>query len=592
MGIFSSLRGKSKKKDATSDEKAVKKSSKSSKKKTEPVSSGEVTAPKTEEKTASVVNTTDATTANLDDQVVAELSIHVATCSKSRSKATLQEMINGESGHSWLELKMIDENNYDGTHGLNADLANAASPHARDILKTQYGQTSIGFYPKTFWFADKIEKDAKEEVKREVHARNQARIAKHEAKGHLDAREAAGFGLGRGYSRDEHDKYGGMFSKMNGTVEEPDDIGNSTGCKVFRITGKQFKALYAYVLSHYNHHYHYLTYNCTTFASHALKAAGHSIGAERVPGICEPQRLYRSLYDEAKKDAKAGRESDVTLTRLGANESHGEHKAGKIGPDGDKVRVAGADATPQVQMVISKDLILASIAKLPADQQADINLLKDKFKDSFVTAMMYGTSMDNTIENALQYNPLATYALVLCLDELSDPGTKMFCRKDNQDRVINQLAYLHGAGLIDFSTAYCYRPPTREDAAAAAKNQSEQNIQSMAKTLFESFQDLFTMMGNEEIFGQLAKGLYDSMAPKKNDPDMLKALSLAMKQLADFILSNDEDGHIANGYFIYNDIYRPLEDSLMALEDHPIKDAIMDLVATVKSAKMAKKAAK
>ena len=276
-----------------------------------------------------------------DGEQVADVYLNVDTESKSRTYLMPTDLIKMNVGHTWLSIKPINGQ-------LPADLDNRVQPQTRALINA-HGETAVGFWPLIVRTKSTEGKKVNENNIGKIQEENESLIAA------IQNREEKGLTRGSGtITREEyaqHNLYPPLFGiDTEGRVEEPDDEHSPKGRKVFRITRKQFRNLYRYIDEHRNHKYNLYTYNCSTFAVHALREAGQSVSYD---GVTMPNNLYESMYVEAKKHAKEaekakkrGRDigkSKVELLKLAKGESHRALGGGKEGEDGKLVRVKGVD---------------------------------------------------------------------------------------------------------------------------------------------------------------------------------------------------------------------------------------------------------
>ena len=280
-----------------------------------------------------------------ENEVVAEAYLNVDTTNPEKVDHVSRSSFSRASvGHTWLTLKANPKDGQPGT--LPADLeaeiqGTDTGRNTVNIIRAK-GETAMGFWPLDNGF---VSTDGKKYRKKTSEEQKQADASKNvDEQAMLDVRDYKGYTKGSGsVSRDQtqHSGYS-LFKSVSGRVEEPDDAHTPKARKRFAITRKQFKKMYRYIEAHRNHKYNIYTYNCTTFAAHALRDAGHTAHGS-MAGICYPARMYRELYDEAKRDARNNRVGNVQLKKLGENESHGEYRTGKVGENGADVRVKGVN---------------------------------------------------------------------------------------------------------------------------------------------------------------------------------------------------------------------------------------------------------
>ncbi|MBQ9394596.1 MAG: hypothetical protein IJU23_03635 [Proteobacteria bacterium] len=281
-----------------------------------------------------------------ENEIVAEvyLNADVSPDMVKKGKNVSRSKLTGDVGHVWLTLKAIHQDGQPNgmPSDIEAEMQKTATGKTSVNIMRAKGETAMGFYPLQNAFINqsgkRYQKKTSDEDKEKHADANLWRQAV------LDLRHYKGFSKGDGDVEREETQYTGYSytHDVTGRVEEPDDAHTPKGRKRFTLTRKQFKKLYAYVESHRNHNYNLRTYNCTTFATHALRDAGHHASGSRL-GICYPAKLYREMYDEAKRDTRNNNQnSKVQLLKLAENESHGEFRPGKTG-NGADVRVHGVD---------------------------------------------------------------------------------------------------------------------------------------------------------------------------------------------------------------------------------------------------------
>ncbi|MBQ8035847.1 MAG: hypothetical protein IJ268_02535 [Proteobacteria bacterium] len=324
-----------------------------------------------------------------ENEIVAEvyLNVDVSPTKVKDGKNVSRSELSTDVGHAWLTLKARPAGGQ-GQGVLPADIEETMQKTDTGVTSVNIirakGETAVGFYPLQ---NDFINQDRKKYQKRtDENTRNKDANANVFNQALLDIRKNKGFTLGAGSVERDQTQYTGfnpLFKDVTGRVEEPDDQHTPKGRKRYTLTRKQFKQIYAYVEAHRTHAYNLETYNCTTFATHALRAAGHQASGSRM-GICYPAKLYRELYDEAKRDARNhNRNSDVQLLKLAANESHGKFTAGKTG-NGADVRVKGVEKFDMVEKYVDhSEIILRKIEINPEKTEE----YKDEFISSFINFM-------------------------------------------------------------------------------------------------------------------------------------------------------------------------------------------------------------
>ncbi|MBQ9243419.1 MAG: hypothetical protein IJ165_09375 [Proteobacteria bacterium] len=276
-----------------------------------------------------------------DGAAVADVYLNVDTESKSRSHMTTMELFAGNVGHTWLTIKPLNG-------ALPEDLNALVQPQTRSLVEA-HGESPVGFWPVDVRERRTEGKKISEE-KGEKRAAENARV-----RAEVAIRNDKGYSQGSGTILKEqapeyvrHDIMSGRDTA--GRVEEPDDAHKPKGRKVYRINRRQFRDMYRYIDAHRTHKYNLFSYNCTTFAAHALQAAGQNVPME---GMTMPTSLYEAMYKEAKqheKDAQKARRrnrqvgaSSVQLLKLAEGEAHRKKGKGKEGEGGKKVRVKGVE---------------------------------------------------------------------------------------------------------------------------------------------------------------------------------------------------------------------------------------------------------
>ncbi len=316
---------------------------------------------------------------------IAYLNVDVSPTKVAKGENTSRSSLSTDVGHTWLTLKAKPQNgDVQGKlpDDIEADMQTTATGKASVNIMRAKGETAMGFYPLQNDFINqsgrKYHKKTSEENQEKDANQNLTRQAL------MDLRVNKGFTYGAGDVEREQTQYTGFsfFKDVTGRVEEPDDAHSPKGRKRFMLTRKQFKQIYQYVEAHRQHKYNLESYNCTTFATHALKAAGHHASGSRF-GICYPAKMYRELYNEAKRDARAQRKGNVELLQLAKNESHGEFKDGKTG-NGANVRVMGVKRFNMVQKYVDPAEI--ELRKLEINPQ-DTATLKINLINSFINFM-------------------------------------------------------------------------------------------------------------------------------------------------------------------------------------------------------------
>ena len=115
-----------------------------------------------------------------------------------------------------------------------------------------------------------------------------------------------------------------FHSFVPGRVEEPDTAHAPKGVKTYDLTAQQVKSLMGFVDSKRNAQYSLFFFNCTTFATEAVAAAGHAPPDASMFGICLPNALYKSILEmEQKGDPSA------QTTPLGEGETQPGPQAAK-----------------------------------------------------------------------------------------------------------------------------------------------------------------------------------------------------------------------------------------------------------------------
>lgn len=306
-----------------------------------------------------------------ENEIVAEvfLNVDVSPTKVAEGKNVSRSNLTMDVGHTWLTIKANPQNGQPGglPNDIEAEMEKTETGKNSVNIMRAKGETAVGFYPlqNSFLYAEK--KKYHKKSTEESRQKDDERALTTQAM--MDLRRNKGFTRGDGDVARNQREYKG-FSFLHGVagrVEEPDDAHSPKGRKSFLITRKLFKKMYAYIDSHRNHKYNLKTYNCTTFASHALREAGYHVSGSRM-GICYPAKLYREMYDEAKKDARHNLHSDVKLLRLAENESHGKFKAGKTG-NGPNVRVKGVSKFDMVENYI--DPVELQIKKMELKENPD-----------------------------------------------------------------------------------------------------------------------------------------------------------------------------------------------------------------------------
>ncbi len=321
-----------------------------------------------------------------DGTPVADVYLNVDTESKSRSHMTLGELIDCNVGHTWLSVKPLNGE-------LPADLNAMVQPATRTLIDA-HGETAMGFWPvevreKRTHGKKLTEKKAEENA--DENAKNKAEV---------EIRKAKGLTAGSGtISREEavnYELHGTAFGRdTDGRVEEPDDAHKPKGRKVFRLTRKQFRDMYRYIDAHRNHKYNLYTYNCTTFAAHALRAGGQTVPME---GMTMPTSLYEAMYKEAKqheKDARKAKrrnqnigESSVQLLKLSEGEVHRKKGKAKEGPNGKDVRVKGVEKFDMPMFTDPAEVLLKKALNAEEIDEGDKSLfVQFFFKDSHLRSI-------------------------------------------------------------------------------------------------------------------------------------------------------------------------------------------------------------
>ncbi len=306
-----------------------------------------------------------------ENEIVAEvyLNVDVSPTKVKDGENVSRSNLTGDVGHTWLTLKATTQDGQPGgmPADIEAEMQKSATGQTTVNIMRAKGETAVGFYPLENSFIDQSGKKYRKKTSDE----NKAKDANSNliTQAVMDLRGNKGFTKGAGDVEREQTQYKGFSftHDVTGRVEEPDDAHSPKGRKRFTLTRKQFKKLYAYVESHRNHKYNVKTYNCTTFATHALRDGGQHASGSRL-GICYPAKLYRELYDEAKRDARNRRESSVKLLKLADNESHGEFRPGKTGKGRD-VRVKGVDKFDMVESYL--DPVEIQIRKMELKQNRE-----------------------------------------------------------------------------------------------------------------------------------------------------------------------------------------------------------------------------
>ena len=288
-----------------------------------------------------------------ENEIVAEVFLNVDTTSvKNDTEQISRSSFNRyDVGHTWLTVKAKSQAGQQQGK-LPVDLENEiqvtnTGRNTVNIIRAK-GETAMGMWPLDNGFINTEKKKYQKKTNAEQRQVDAEKNIKEQAA--LDVRQFKGYTGGSGSVERELTQYNGysLLHSVGGRVEEPDDAHSPKARKRFVITRKQFRKMYRYIEAHRNHKYNIYTYNCTTFATHALREAGHTASGSRV-GICYPARLYRELYDEAKRDNRNHRSSKVQLLKLAKNESHGEYRPGKIGENGADLRVKGVDNFDMVE---------------------------------------------------------------------------------------------------------------------------------------------------------------------------------------------------------------------------------------------------
>ena len=340
-----------------------------------------------------------------ENEVVADVYVNVDTDTVSRSNMGIGELFRGEVGHTWLTVTQRAQY-------LPADLERYLdhSPFGGTTinLMRSTGSTAIGFWPLQF--------DIEYEKK---NASNEKDIAKAEARGdeeklqelrenrlnlhreeilsnaRKDIRQKRGFSTGGGDAGDDRTACGyHPFKDVRGKVEEPDDAHTPKARKKFSLTRFQFKQIFDYINANRGHAYNLRTYNCTTFAAEAVRAAGYQIGGTTA-GIQLPTAMYRHLYKEAKaaqeampkqnpqqtdQEYEAQAHPDIQFLKLGADEAHRKVSEDKMG-GGENVRIKGVEQFDMVTKYVSAAegfLRAAEIAEDPEDRQYFVDEFKDQ----------------------------------------------------------------------------------------------------------------------------------------------------------------------------------------------------------------------
>jgi hypothetical protein len=107
-----------------------------------------------------------------------------------------------------------------------------------------------------------------------------------------------------------------LKSYVPGRVEEPDTAHAAKGLMSYDLTQKQVDSMMGYVNSKREAQYSLFFFNCVTFATQAVAAAGQTPPDGSTLGICMPNTLYKSIL-ELKQEGNP----NAMTTPLGKNES-------------------------------------------------------------------------------------------------------------------------------------------------------------------------------------------------------------------------------------------------------------------------------
>ena len=114
------------------------------------------------------------------------------------------------------------------------------------------------------------------------------------------------------------------FKSVPGAVEHPDrhHQGEEKATMTFSITEKQLKAVLAYAGSKANANYNVYTYNCSTFAKEAIKAAGQSPPSMQKGPFCMPDSVYNGILKKKRGDKEGEHSYDILGESKGKNEDY------------------------------------------------------------------------------------------------------------------------------------------------------------------------------------------------------------------------------------------------------------------------------
>ena len=213
---------------------------------------------------------------NKNNEKVATLSLNVFTETFSRSEITRDELKDGQVGHTWISLKFYNPK---------SALKYLDNP-TRTLVKKE-GKTSMGFWPLKY--------------------RPEAFIT--QGRDHrftTNQERDSGCTPGAGASQDTSHSGFSFEKSVPGRVEEPDRSHSNEFRirKEYDLTQSQVDSMLNYINQNRNKYYNLYTYNCTTFAVEAVKAAGQNAPSGSMYGICFPNALYKELYQKSKNDKR------------------------------------------------------------------------------------------------------------------------------------------------------------------------------------------------------------------------------------------------------------------------------------------------
>lgn len=210
-----------------------------------------------------------------------------------------------EVGHTWLTIRAAGP--------LPEDVNQQIKGTRTGMLLNSLGETAIGFWPQKFtnlFYLNDNNELAMNPISK--------------------ARTDLGYSYGGGGSTNANANGYRKIHNVPGKTEEPDDAHKPRARQRFALNKDQFLKLHNYAQGKKDHFYNLETYNCTTFATHALQHAGFDVSGTYA-NICYPAAMYRELYAKAKADVDKGKKSDVQLRKLAEHESHNKFNDQKRG---------------------------------------------------------------------------------------------------------------------------------------------------------------------------------------------------------------------------------------------------------------------